>query len=216
MPMVQGGISLMPVTISHTADPFSATNATAYTFSGAALGTAAANRKISVGVVGAVLGAPAVSTLTIGGVSASVVIAAEGTDATGEIWAADVPTGTTGDIVVTFASGSGRCCLSVDAIYGAGTSAHATASSGAATLSASLEIPNGGVATAIAFTGGTSPARTHTWANLTEDFDDVIETDNAYTGAHDAFLVGSTPTITCTPSGAEPRRVMVLASWGPA
>ena len=75
-----------------------------YTFSSANLGTASADRHIVVGRVTRDSNKDA-SGITVGGVSASLVVRATGTDrGRAEIWIAAVPTGATGDIVITYSS----------------------------------------------------------------------------------------------------------------
>ena len=200
-----------PVTLEYVGNAVSGANATAYTFSSHALGTAGATRQVVVGASGTTSSVIAVSTLTVAGVSAALVVAspAAGEGST-ELWVAAVPTGTTGDIVVTWASAQARCGIGVWAIFDAATGASATAVSVAAPLSASLTIPPGGVGIGQAHvaTGATA-----TWANLTEDFDADTEASRDYSGAS-SDTAGS-PTITCTwTSSANP--AMAVAAWGPS
>jgi hypothetical protein len=93
-----------------------ATNAVSYTFSSVALGEADASRRIFVGIFGRTTGTGGVSSVTIGGVSAS--LHAQGTssvtgDTTTAIFSAPVPSGTTGDVVVTFNSGQVRSAIAL-------------------------------------------------------------------------------------------------------
>ena len=86
--------------VSQTASDGSASNLTAYTFSGLSLGVAATNRKIVVVVGGFADGGETISSVTVGGISAEPVISQAATNTFLEMWQADVPTGTTGDVVV--------------------------------------------------------------------------------------------------------------------
>ena len=183
------------------------------TFSGKSLGVAAPDRVVVVGVSGWATNF-AVSSLTIGGVSASLVVAlANGFDIV-EMWAAAVPTGATGDIVVTFAGAQDACGIIVWAMYGAnGAAAFATASdTDSDPASVAISVPGGGAV--IGYCGLRSNTdRTFTWAGITEDADGVVETTTAtHTGAHGS----NGGTISCTPSGAGVRNpLMALASWSP-
>jgi len=212
----------VPVTVSYTASAGDATDATAYTFSSQAIGTAGANRKVVVGTsctrsAGA---ATSVSTLTIGGVSATLVVAAptDGVnDRPTEFWQADVPTGTTADIVVTWGDAAVRCGIGVWAVYDAASAANDTGSSVADPMTDTLNIPANGVAIGFSNSSGGTPA-THVWTGLTEDFDSVNpEAEDVYSGASDAFAVVQTGlTIESNPSVASAANGFVIASWGPA
>jgi len=173
----------------------STSNLTTYTFSGKALGTAASNRQIVVLVSGHGTSNTTVSTVTVGGVSATELVYAQ--QATGTqikaIWIASVPTGTTGDVVVTFAAGKGSCGIGVYALYGASSSAHATQTDttySTDTVSVSIDVPAGGVCFAIGT--GTAIDASTTWTGLTEDYDAVEESGNRHTGASDLFASAQT------------------------
>lgn len=196
------------VTITYTVNP-SQGAATVYTFSAADISTAAADRKIVVGIQ-ANDGGNTVSSVTVGGISASLVIALDDGNSRTELWQADVPTGTTADIVVTFSGGANACDIGVWAVYGAAAAAHHTASSSANPPSANLNIPANGVAIGVARENGSGVLST--WTNLTERFDRT-----SGTGASDAFVAAETGrTITCTPAAGGAEMPMVLASWAPA
>lgn len=208
-------------TISFTASATDDTSQTTYTFSGVALGTAAADRKIVVGVGGAraAAGAHTVASMTVGGIAASLVKQQDvsaGDRETAEIWQAAVPTGTTGDIVVTFDAGMVGAGIGVWAVYGAQSAAHATAGSNADPMNASIDVPSGGVLIGYArnANGGT-----FTWTNLTEKFDEQFDSaaPSNHTGAADTFASAQTAlSVTCDPSTAGSDNAMALASWGPA
>lgn len=109
----------MALSASFLQSASSTTNTTAYTFSAQNLGTAAADRKILVVAYGADSAATFnVSTLTVNGVGATLVTA-NGLNATREtnnqrieFWIADVPTGTSGDIVITWSEAIEQCAYS--------------------------------------------------------------------------------------------------------
>jgi hypothetical protein len=196
-------------------------SATTYTFSGKTLGAAASDRIIVVGTF-STNAVKTVSAVTIGGVSAAQVVAA--TNSGGEqcaLWQAAVPTGTTGDIVVTWSGAEVGCGIGVWRIVGATSAAHASSGvSGASPLSSTLDIPANGVA--IAYSGAASSNRTAAWTGLTEGFDangveDGVNSGN-HTGASGAFATLQTGlTIQMTLSGTSIRNpVLTMASWAPA
>lgn len=213
----------VPVTISYTASAGTNANATAYTFSSQAIGTAASGRKVVVGAscrrsAGA---AATVSSLTIGGVSASSVVAAPtdgSNDRPTELWQATVSSGTTGDIVVTWNAAALNCQIGVWAVYDAASAADDTASSVADPMNASLDCPANGVIIGKAISGGGGSAATHAWTNLTENFDSINpESEESSTGGSEAFTAAQTGlSITCDPSVSSVANGMALASWGPA
>ena len=113
------------VTLSAAANTSSTTDLTEYTFSGVAFSTAAADRRVVVGVSGST-GTASVASMTIGGVSAALLKAQAAGDLTAELWQAAVPTGATGDIVVTWSAGQLRTGIGVWAAYGASATPHDT------------------------------------------------------------------------------------------
>lgn len=205
------GVSVPDATVSHTATVNDGSDLTTYTFAGASIGTAAANRTILVGIAH---NAVDISTVTVGGSSASSVVTLGGANRRCSIWQVDLATGTTADIEITFASGAQDCGVDVWAAYGILSAANDTQTSTANPMSATLSIPAGGIAVGIAtcFSG----SATYTWANLTEDSDQVIPASGniSYTAASTASATAQSPTITCTPSGSADNR-MALCSFGP-
>ena len=202
----------------------SSSDLTEYTFSGVSLGTAHTNRRIVV-VSGAnkVSSNRSISSMTIGGVSASFIVKATtsgGTQATMEIWSAIVPTGTTGDIVVTGNAGLGGCGIDVYRLIGANSVAAATLTDitdgGANDFSGSLYLPGGGVIIA-GFHMDSSASRTATWTNLTEKSDRNIQGDENVdmSTAMTTAAASTTVTITATASGALAQGALAAASFAP-
>lgn len=101
--------------LTFRAHPVDASSQTTYTFSSVAIGAADASRVVVVAVTGARgAGTPSISSVTIGGVSATLGrYETNGFSASVGIYAAVVPTGTTADVVVTWDSGMNRCGLGV-------------------------------------------------------------------------------------------------------
>ena len=133
-----------------------------------------------------------------------------------EIWYLDATgaVGSTGSVVVTQGGATmANCGLGLYAISGvAGGGPDATATANGA--SPSTSITGAGV-----IIGGVSHRHngtpTHTWTNLAEAYDEVVEGGlNYHHGGYVNDVVGSI-TITSTPSGAGVRNpVMGLATWG--
>lgn len=216
-------VSVSIVGTDHKVDP---TDQQVFTFSACALGTASAGRRIVVGVSGRASSDTAtVSSMTIGGVSATKVI--EALDSivhnSAGLWIADVPTGTTGDVVVTFSVVVQRCGICVWSMTGAASAVASDTDSNHATptnvtvITKTLTIPTRGGAIGYSFgtfAGGTTAA----WTNLTEPsgFDEILEASNNHTGASDNFAVGSDTALTVTWSNISTTpAVAVFASWGP-
>jgi hypothetical protein len=191
-----------------------------YTFSGVGFGTSQANRKIVISVMFSTGDGGVVSSMTVGGGgnAASFVVGQGSTGATGrrsEIWYYDLGTGSDdGNVTVTISASPVRCGIGVYAVYGAEASAHDTGVSVADPLIETIDIPTGGVCIGAARDASSS---TFTWTNLTEDFDQTMESSTTQTGASDAFSTEQSGlSITCNPSNAASEHAMVLASWGPA
>ncbi len=184
----------------------------AFTFSAQSLGTAAPNRQIVVCFSGRD-GTRTGSSLTIQGVAASLVVRQQNAGGTSEIWSAFVPTGTTGDIVVTWSGNQARTGIGVYALYGALSTAHATYTSTATPLAATVNIPQGGAAIGFSMS---ATASTFTWAGLTEDFDGQDGDGITYSGASLASAAGSNGLSVTATATAVNQPILVAASWGPA
>jgi len=212
-------------TVSSTAEAIansaSATNSsglTTYTYSGVALGTASSTRAVYVFATGQ---GPSssnfdVNTMTVGGVSATKVAdVTNSTDAeyVSELWRADVPSGTTGDIVVVWNSAMSQCGVIAWAVTGDHNLFDIQTNLSDSTASFTLtDIPDGSVI--LAGRGGTG-SRTHTWSSdVTENVDEVIGSGVAQSGASSAKSTGGNFTVTCTPSSSEgrPRTVCIVLS----
>lgn len=159
-----------------------------FTETGAAIGTAAADRQVFVGFMGSMDFTDAITSVTIGGIPAKRVVVNRGRGFAfgvveaiiySEVWWAPVPTGTTADIVVnTVDSGALACIGEVYAVYGADASLPVWVSNDAwaasGSVSANLDIPAASVTLGFAFTGFSSAPTTSSWTNLTEDSDQSL------------------------------------------
>jgi hypothetical protein len=189
---------------------------TTYTFSSQNLGSAAADRYIVVCIQSRrASGTPTVNSVSVGGVSATIVNQVGNTGSVAAIAIAAVPSGTSGDVVVTFDSGMLRCAVELYRVTGIGSAAaHDSGVSTAAPPSRNMAIPAGGLAVGCAAFSQASGSAT--WSGLTEDYDTSAESLLTCTSASGEFATEqSSLAVTCTPSaGASP--VGVFASWAPA
>jgi hypothetical protein len=192
------------------------TDASTYTFSAQNLGAAAADRYIIVTVhirkAGATL---AVSSVTIGGVAATIVnqdyYATPNVNCVA-IAIAKVPSGTTGDIVVVADSTVLRCAIGVWRATGLlSASAYSTGVSKQTAPSTTMNVPFG---FAIGVGQSANASATCTWGGLTERYDTLVETFLTITGADQEFAAPETGrTISVTYSAAGEGPLEVLASW---
>lgn len=201
----------MAVDITLTDSSVSGDNTATYTFTSQSFGTAVADRKIAIGVM-VRHGSATVDSVTAGGVSLTQIISLANSVNKCEIWIGDVPTGTTGSVVVSMSASADRCSIGVHRLTGALDSADDTASSTADPLVASINCPAGGAILGVARSGLSA---TYSWTNLTERYDEVVEGARTHTGANDNFATQQTSrSITCTQTASE-IPIMVLASFGP-
>lgn len=108
----------MVLALAFTADDSDETDLTTYTFAGMSFGTAATDRIVAVAAHVDGDGGDLVSA-TLGGVGATVVITQGVGNENAAIAYAAVPTGTTGDVVVTWTGTAARCHVGVWKITGA-------------------------------------------------------------------------------------------------
>lgn len=206
-------------TITYLEDATSTADLQTYTFSSQNLGTAASDRCIVVTIGTRDTGATTktIDSVTIGGVSATIVIqkqyAVTNSTVSG-IAIAAVPTGTTGDVVITMSEAMLRMATSIYRVDGVdctvSTDAEGSIVSGP---SASLYVPAGGVAVG---TGAFSSAgSTVTWSGLTEDTDTMIESLMLFTSASGAFATEQNPLSTSITESAT-EEAATFVSWGPA
>lgn len=167
-----------------------------FTFSTQSFGTASAERLIAVGV-GA--NTSNISSMTIGGIAATEIVTVANANEGAEIWIAAVPTGATGDVVITFATSVLRDVgISVWALYNASpTATNSGSDSDSDPATFDLDIAASGVAIAYLFHRANS-ATTYTWTNLTEDVDELVETDIYFQSAASAAFATAQTNLTIT------------------
>jgi len=207
------------VTSAFTANDATATDLGSYTFSSQALGTAAADRIIVVGVQTHDYSNSFVSG-TVAGQTLSQIATSGAGNHTLFLLQASVASGTSGDIFVDWSSTSTNSFIGVWALYGANSTVSDTAvgTNDANPATANIDCPAGGtIIGMVRHYGSPSHQHTHTWTNLTEDFD-VYQEYASVSGAHDNFTAAQSGlTISAQKSGGGTHQSrFCLASYGPA
>lgn len=149
--------------------------ASSFTFTAQGIGTADATRIVVVGIAHAI-NTVTVSSVTIGGVSATQAASAAGNSTLGvfsDIWYLAVSAGTAADIVVNFSGSQTRVAIDVYRVVGTGSAfsaANTAFTASSLTLTASVTVPAGGGAIAILNVHSSAAAATVTnGGNLTID-----------------------------------------------
>lgn len=208
---------IVPATITYLQNAGAVDANTTHTFSAQNLGTASADRHIICVFSGrAASVSPSLTSITIGGITAT--ISKQANDAIGldiiAIVIAAVPTGTSGDVVITTSQTMASWDIALYSTTNVGSLiATDTGSSVANPLTYDLDINGGGIGVAAATSD--SGVATATWAGLTERYDDATAGGNDKSGASAAFaLLETNKTVSCTWS-ASVRPLYVVASYTP-
>jgi hypothetical protein len=211
-----------PPSITFTDSTSSSTGASSYTFSSLNIGTAASGRDVIVcvdGIGGA--SAPLVNSVTVGGSSLTEIVERTTTTnraSTTAIYKGGIPSGTTADIVVTFASatifGCGIVVFSATGIASAATDTQTAIASGAS-INVSLTVPSGGVAFGVSSTNAAGGGFV-SWTNLTEAADFNIATNDAMSAASSTTASGSVSITATFVTISSDSATMCCASFAPA
>jgi hypothetical protein len=203
-----------PPSVTFASSAVSASNLTTYTFASQSISTAKDGRYIVVGIYQASAPLVSVSTVTVGGVSATIIgSAASAANNVVVFYGVRVNEGTTATIEVTFSGGALCASIGVWALYDLNSfTAVDTGTSTANPGTDTLTTRDGGVA--IAFAAGNA-IYTCTWTGLTENFDATVDAPQAtsHSGASSLITTGSSLSITATRSSAPTQSVMVTASF---
>lgn len=188
----------------------STTNASSYTFSASAIGTADSTRLVVVVAHTNNLSA-SVSSMTIGGISATSAVSA-GSAQLVSIWYAIVPTGTTADIVLTLGATSNNAVIGVYSLYHIVSTTPTTSNNltvGGTSNATNTSVKKDGIIIA-GITGSTNS--TTTWTNATENYDTAVES-TVRSGANSVLVQDNasyTTTAVITVSG---NFTQVAAAW---
>ena len=188
---------------------------TSLTFSSVSLGVAAADRQIVVLAGCSMNTAAAITGVTVGGVSGALLVSAGATSRSANMYIASVPSGTSGDIVVSINTGTGEAWgIGVYRVTGtASTTASDTAtqnSTSPAPIALTISCPAGG---AIIAGGITDVSGAGSWANVTERYDESMNGAQRQSGAMTEFAAAQTDlAVTYTTSGDSPGAVCYVAA----
>ena len=183
-----------------------------YTFSSQGIGAAADNRTVVVVTI-AHINSGTISAVTIGGNSATEIVNLDAGGAGAEeqvaMWAYDLTTGTTADIVVTCGP-SNRMQIGTWALYGVGAPS-STIEDTTAPLSKSITIEAGGVAVAGSVNNASGSTVTSWGSDFKERYDTAVEPHTKASGADS--VGGGSKTVSVTWSSAGPNDGLIAAAW---
>ncbi|MGI9142873.1 MAG: hypothetical protein ACR2IJ_06740, partial [Fluviibacter sp.] len=186
-----------------------ATPATAsYTFSGVPFGTAASGRVVVIAINYALVGAPTISSVTIGGVTATLAVKVVATSQPrmSYIYYAVVPSGTSGNVEIVTSAAIGQLTNVISySLYGLSSSAPTTtgvANNDTLSVSPSQSITltpsSGGLLVAVFNCAGADAGAAATWTNATENLDALQTGTNFVSAASATNLSGSSLTVSVT------------------
>ena len=178
-------------TLAFTASAVNSAAQSSYTFSSQAIGTASADRVVVVGTSGGSGATDAVSSMTIGGVSAVKAIGIVNSTGT-EIWYATVTSGTTASVVVNWGGTKSRCGIGVWALTGvSGVGATNSSTSSTSTLTVS-----GNEKDIVIVMWGGKDNSSVSMSGVTENF------DRDSSGAGSQYIAGGSKKLTSSGSNA--------------
>lgn len=224
-----GGFSSTPsgnptITYNNYYTQAKVSTASSVTFTSVALGTATSDRLVAVYFGTGTTNTGQVTAVTIQGISATQAVRSGtgNSNVTNVIWYATVPTGTTGDVVVTFSTTWGNTTagiLSSVSIYDLASTTPITASTQTASdnVSPSLSVTLTPSANAVLFavyrTGAVAAGNTSSWTNATEQTD-LLSVNVAFSDAISSGLANSSLTVSVTNTDTLVNRpALVVATW---
>jgi hypothetical protein len=201
---------------THIEDGTDATTYSTGAWNGIAIGDPDPNRYVIIAIYGTNL-TRTVSAVTIGGVVASIVTDATPTNArlqtsnaTVEIWKANVPSGATANISIQWSGSQIRCSAGIWTAYRLASAVAVdvgTSNAGTGANTTLTTDPYGFVIAA----HGSNVSSTYSWSNVTERYDAGVET-SGHSGA-DAATTGANVTPTATWTGSSTARALVACSF---
>lgn len=198
--------------IAYTSSQVDASNATTYTFTGMSFGAASADRQTVVCfATTGVNNGGTISSATINGVTATVLVQRLSTSTIVGVLSAANPTGTSGTVSVTLSTGKGRAAISVYKLTGSATGAFDTANAASGDpISGLIDVPLQGSAIAIA---AAQVATAVTWTGLTEDADIVTESFVLSSASGDFATVQTNLSVSGDYVGSPVDQALVIVSW---
>lgn len=209
---LRAGTYKKAASVSYRATYSSITDASSYTFTASDIGTATDRDQI---VLAIHTGSGTISTVTVGGVSATR-ITGTGVGLNVALWRVGGVSGSTADIVVSLSSSALRCLVAVYALYDLVNttpvdSTVGVAISGATSLSSTIDTRTDGVI--IAMGSSNAGSRTFTWTGVTEHYDTSLEAAHSYSGGSNTTTSNTTTTVSFTIAGGSSGLTSVTASW---
>jgi hypothetical protein len=207
------------LSITNLSNLQAATSASVYTFSSADLGTPSLSRHIIVvgtAVIGS--GSGSVTSVTVGGETGSITVQEVRTTATAFASITKVPSGGTGDIVVTFNNTFANLAISVFEVQGAQTvSSAGSFSSGNLSGSSSITTVDGGVLVGARLAGGAASSVTLSWSNSITAINSTLVTTvfQRYVTAYSENS-STSETVSWSSVGSPFTRALAVASYQPA
>lgn len=191
-------------------------NLSTYTFSSISVGAESATRRIFVTISTAISGTLSVASVTILGVSAAAVAGATAASNSrlAAIWSAEVPTGTSGDIVINLNGSPTDCFMGAYRMVAgaaAGTDTFADSGSSEGTRNGTIDVPGNGVIIGVNTGGGSASGA---WTTLSENYD--LSGGNASPGSGALYLNPTGSTETGKAFSHDTSRALAAVSWAPA
>ena len=203
----------MAVAIEFGSQGSAASSSSVATIAGLDFNAEASDRIIAASVA-IELNTVTITGVTIGGVTAAQLVQAASTGGRrAEIWTADVPTGTSGDVVVTLSSGDTTVSAASFSVTGADATPTDTDSAlaNAADISiTALTIPTDGAGIA-GWCNGASAGST-AWSGASESHDTVV----ASAFIHSSAIITAAGTNTITSDGPTNNQSLAGVAFGPA
>jgi hypothetical protein len=200
--------NLGPPVMAFQAHTTNAGASASYSFTSQAIGAEDNSRCVVVAVIGRAGGALDVSSVTVGGISATLARAGGGVELPVELWIARVPTGTTATIDVTFTGTSNFCAIGVWSVTNIDSLTPTdTAASSIGSILIDVEAVGIIVAVSSSLNGATS-----TWTNATERYDAAIGGVGS-SGADYQAMAGAESNRSITCASADTNEFTVAASF---
>ena len=207
--MLRAASTIPSITYNGTASD--STDLTTYSFAGVAIGTAATNRLVYIAITFTAPTAATISSATIGGISASIIDITGQGNSTFFIYA-NVPTGTTATVSITFSIACNRVVIGSYSLYNLKSKEPITRAyingwtSGS--ISTSVDVPADGII--IAGVNNSTNNNAITWTNATSRYSTIVDTNFRSAGASIQVSTGtSSYTVTATSTSAVSGRLAV-------
>ena len=201
---------------SYLATITTSTGTTTRTFASADLGAAASDRLVIVTVAGTRSTSMTISSATINGVSATIIAQAtkggNSVNPTCAIIAATVPTGTSGDIVITLDVSPSTLRISTYRASGLSSSTvHATTTDASGSDTLDVNVPTQGLVVAVS---GQVSVGSSTWSGITERTEASVNSMLHSFADSNGLLSASTPLAISASGGSTGNGKSISASWG--